>query len=283
MGGRGAGSGKASPAQQMARAIRMSTKAAQQAAQPQQAAQQNTQPATPAQASNWVPPGVFNYTLAQLPTLNDSQVLQILNTADGIDMPNHLADSPDATQELVYALGFNAPPTVLDSTQFGQFMKQNNIPRSQIMSRGVGGGSFNTTSRNQRKLTQAQIAQMWISDPYTYVGGKIGGQALGAGAYFDMNGGKATGYGGGNAVVYTGVLNPKTARVISAGGLQAKAMTWARTHPQSDRKIKQMARKSRGWGSSVLSLYALMLGYNTISGGGGYHNVITRDAMVIKQ
>lgn len=291
MGGRGTGSGSrsrrstASPTQQTTRVAPQAQTAPPipPTPQPQTPQQPNTQPTNPAQASNWVPTGVLNYSLSQLATLNDAQALKVLQAADGIDMPNHLADAPDATQELVFALGLNAPPTVMDSTQFSTFMKQNNIPQSQVMSRMVGGGRYNTTAGSQRQLTQKQIAQMWIADPYNYIGGKHGGQALGAGAYFDMNGGKNTGYGGGNATMYTGVLNPKTAKVISTTQLARKASTWASSHPQADRKIRQMARKGPGWGNKTLSLLALMMGYNVITDGSGYYNVIDRSAMVIKQ
>lgn len=285
MGGRGASSGKASPAQQMSKGINVTPpqQATPQAAPQQpQTPQPNIQQPTPAQASNWVPPGVLNYTLSQLPGLNDADALKVLSAADGVDMPNHLKDAPDGTQELIYALGLNAPPQVMDKTAFDNFRKQNNIPQSQVMARGVSSGRYNTTSGNQRRLSDAQIAQMWISDPYNYIGGKHGGQALGAGAYFDMNGGGSTGYAPGGTL-YEGVLNPKTARVISDSRLRTESAKWARTHPKADAKLQRLARKTNGWGSPEKSLYALMLGYNVIAGGGGYHNVIVRDAMVIKQ
>ena len=252
---------------------------------PQQTQAQTTQPQnpTPAQASNWIPPGQFNYTPQQLANMNDQQAEALLKAAYNIDMPNHLKDSPDGTQELVYALGLNAPPTILDSTQFSQFMKQNNIPRSQVMSRQVGSGTYNTTSGSQNRLSDSQIAQMWLSDPYNYIGGKHGGQALGAGAYFDMNGGGNTGYGSGSTSLYTGVLDPNKARVISDSNLSRKAAQWAKTHPNANKQLQKLANKHRGWGNPEKSLYALMLGYNTISGLGSYYNVIDRSAMVIRQ
>ena len=301
MGGRGASSGASSrsgltPPQNITikvggKPVKVKVQFGPVSAAPNQAPQQTqtqqpTQPQnpTPAQASNWIPPGQFNYTPQQLANLNDSQAEALLKAAYNVDMPNHLKDAPDGTQDLVYALGMNTPPTILDSTQFSQFMKQNNIPQSQVMSRQVGAGTYNTTSGSRNRLSDAQIAQMWLSDPYNYIGGKHGGQAYGAGAYFDMNGGGRTGYGSGSTTLYTGVLNPKTARVITDGALNRKASQWKQTHPKADAMLKKLANKGNGWGNGDLSLYAIMLGYNVIKAShGGYHNVIDRSAMVIKQ
>ena len=290
MGGRGTSSGATTP---RGRGIsagsvgsfftpQQQTVTPQQATQPQPPAQ--PQNPTPIQASNWVPQGQFNYTPQQLANLNDNDAYKLLKAANNIDMPNHLKDAPDGTQDLVYALGMNTPPTILDSAQFNQFMKQNNIPQSQVMSRQVGGGTYNTTAGSRNRLSDAQIAQMWLSDPYNYIGGKHGGQAYGAGAYFDMNGGRSTGYGSGQTTLYTGVLNPKTARVITDTALSRKASQWAQTHPKANAELRKLARKGNNWGNGDLSLYAIMLGYNVIKAShGGYHNVIDRSAMVIKQ
>ena len=123
---------------------------------------------------------------------------------------------------------------------------------------------------------------MWISDPYNYIGGKHGGQALGAGAYFDQNGGGATGYNNGGAMI-NAVLNPQTARPIDAYKLQNMAQKWAQTHPQANQLIRGMARRSKAsFGSADLSLYALVMGYNVITNG-SYHNIIDRSAVVVRQ
>lgn len=279
MGGRGASSGRGSSNQQSTQQTGpVRTAQVQQPQTAPQQPQQNTQSQqTPQQASNWMPAGgVSTYTLDQIKQLSDDELSTLVKASIGIDMPNHLADMPDATQNFVYAAGLNAPPTVTDDAGFRKFMAQNNIPKNQIMSRSVGGGTFNTTARSRRNLSDAQIAQMWISDPYNYIGGKHGGQVYGAGAYFDMNGGKATGYGGGTVTTYTAVLNPNTAKVIDSGKVDTQFASWSKKYPKTAHAINGMRGRNR-------SIKALVMGYNTISAGNGYYNVILRDAVVVKQ
>ena len=215
--------------------------------------------------------------------MSDSQLTNVLKTAAGVQLPNHLNDRDDPTQKLIYTIGLNAPPQIMDSKSFKQFMSDNNIPNSQMMSREVGTGQYRTTSGAVRRLTSDQVAQMWTSDPYNYIGGKHGGQALGAGAYFDMNGGRGTGYASGGTKTVA-IINPNTARVIDVNSLQRQARSWAQTHPQADKQIKRMARTSRAsFGNAELSLYATVMGYNVISSGHGYHNVIDRSAVIVRQ
>ena len=275
MGGRGTSSGASR--QQPGRTATLG-----QAQQPQ-APQQPAQAVQPVQQNVTLPPAPMQTTLQQLSQMNDQQVTNILKTAETVSLPNHLNDKNDPTQRLIFTIGLNTPPQVMDAKSFNAFMKANNIPQSQIMAREVGGGKFRTTSGAMRHLTSQQVAQMWTSDPYNYIGGKHGGQALGAGAYFDMNGGKGTGYARGGTKTVA-ILNPQTARVISMNQLNTKAAAWARTHPQADRQIRKMARSSQAsFGNATASLYASVLGYNVISSPGGYHNVIDRGAVIVRQ
>ena len=254
----------------------------QQTQQPQNQASAQQAPPAPTPVN---PAAPMPTTQQQLAQMNDAQVTQILKAANRIDMPNHLTDRDDPTQKLIYTIGLNTPPQTMNAKDFSKFMRDNNISSSEIMSREVGGGQYRTTSGAMRHLTPQQVAQMWISDPYNYIGGKHGGQALGAGAYFDMNGGRSTGYSPGGVRI-TAILNPNTARVIDASTLRAKAIQWAQTHPQADKMIRRMANGSKStFGRKELSLYATVLGYNVIKGGGsrGYHNVIDRSAVIVRQ
>ena len=215
-------------------------------------------------------------TLKQLASMDDQSVLSLLQGARGIDMPNHLKDAPSFSQEFVYAIGLNAQPNVVDAAGFNKFMSDNNIPRSQILSRMTGGGTYKTTAGTSRKLSADQVVQMWATDPYNYIGGKHGGQVYGAGAYFDMNGGRNTGYGGANASQIKAALNPNVARPISRSALQTKFNTWARSHPQSAQMINRLPSGDR------LTLQALVTGYNVITDGyNSYHNIIDRSAVTI--
>ena len=128
-----------------------------------------------------------------LANMTDDQLAALMNQSKTIDMPNHLNDAVDATQKFVYASGANGMPTVLDDTQFSQFMKANNISQSDVMARSVGGADY-TINNVHVHLSPDQITQMMKYSQLNYVGGKHGGNVYGSGTYFDKNGGRNTGY-----------------------------------------------------------------------------------------
>ena len=188
-------------------------------------------------------------------------------------MPNHLKDASDATQKFVYAAGVNEKPLVLDDADFDKFRRDNNIPKSQVMARSTNGASY-TVNGTTINLTPKQTTDLIKYGSLTYVGGKHGGQVYGAGTYFDMNGGHNTGYAGGTTMV--AVLNPKTAKPISRSTLRSQTARWSQSHPQ-------FASAVGPFSGSTMSIYALAQGYNVITDGGSYHNVIDRSAIVIKK
>lgn len=210
-----------------------------------------------------------------LANMTDDQLAALMNQSKTIDMPNHLNDAVDATQKFVYASGANGMPTVLDDTQFSQFMKANNISQSDVMARSVGGADY-TINNVHVHLSPDQITQMMKYSQLNYVGGKHGGNVYGSGTYFDKNGGRNTGYANGATAI--AVLNPKTAHVISKNTLQNQIPAWATKHP------KFVAAVGRKVTSDNISIYALAMGYNVIrSDYNDYHNVIDRSALVYRQ
>ena len=214
---------------------------------------------------------------AQFKKMSDAQLAQFYKQSQSVSMPNHLNDVHDVTQKFIFAAGMNSKPMVLDSTSFNQFLKQNGISRSEILSRSFNSGQLKTSAGGSTTLTPKDIADMLKYSRLNYIGGKIGGQAIGAGTYLDMNGGSRTGYGG---YTVNAVLNPKTAKVISPSQLRAKARAFDRSHPQ-------FARATGGYNENFynnnMSIYATILGYNVIGSKGGYHNVIDRVALVYEQ
>jgi hypothetical protein len=208
--------------------------------------------------------------------MSDAQLAQVFSASQSASLPNHLDDAADITQRFVFQIGLNEKPEVLDSAAFNQYLADNNISPSQIMARSSNGGTLKTTASGaSRTLTPNDVADMLKYSRLNYVGGKHGGQAYGAGTYFDMNGGQNTGYGSG--VTIRAVLNPKTARVITSSQLQIKAVAFDKSHPQ-------FAKATGGFRSSFynnnMSVYALAMGYNVIQHG-SYHNIIDRKALVI--
>lgn len=241
--------------------------------QRQKRPQPNPQVAQQAPDTNNTP--VTPNAIDALTQMTDAQLAANYLAAQQATMPNHLSDRPDITQQFVFYNGINAKPQVLDSAAFSQFMQQNGIPQSNILSRSVNGGILNTSSGGQRTLTPKDVADMMMRSRLNYIGGKHGGQVYGAGTYFDMNGGGNTGYGSG--VTVNAVLNPRTAKIIGQHQLFNLAQTFDASHPQ-------FAKATGGIQSSNQSIYALVMGYNVIkSDYNSYHNVIDRSALVYRE
>lgn len=232
--------------------------------QPQQ--QPNLQP-----SSDLLNNAQASATLAQIASMTDDQLAKAVIDSRTVDMPNFLNDVPDQTQKFVYQVGLNGAPVVMDQQQFDQFMKQNNIPQSQIMARSV--------NDSPDGIYKAQhIADMFRYSELTYIAGKKGGQASGAGSYFDMNGGRSTGYGTGATL--QAIYNPKTAKVIDYYVLRRKAIAFANSHPKFARAVGGFT----AGGNGNASIYALAMGYNAISGGPvspRYQNIIDRSAVIV--
>lgn len=213
-----------------------------------------------------------------LSQMDDDSLANLIKQSKNVDMPNHLADINDPTQKFVYQAGLNAKPMVLDKASFDQYLKDNNIPKSNILSRTVSDSPPISVNGVTYTLKAAQIQQMTRDSALNYIGGKHGGQVYGAGTYFDMNGGANTGYGSvrGKSVTIHGVLSPN-AKVIDKGSLQSAAITWSRKNPKSAAAIGSINNKN-------LSIYALAMGYNVITDSKtrpSYHNIIDRSALVL--
>ena len=210
-----------------------------------------------------------------LTQMTDDQLANLVKQSRNVDMPNHLADVSSATQNFVYAAGLNGKPEVLDTAAFNKYLQDNNISSSQILSRTVGDANYVVNGTNIR-LSPTQITSMIKDSDLNYVGGKRGGSLYGAGTYFDMNGGRNTGYGYGSRKDATciGVLS-KNAKVVDDRTLRTKVAQFQKTHPKTAAAIGH-------YSTSNMSIYALSMGYNVIKGG-SYHNVIDRTALVMRK
>lgn len=220
-----------------------------------------------------VPNAVTNLT-----QMTDPQLAQLVMQSKQVDMPNHLNDvANNAVQQFVYMAGVNELPTVLDQATFDQYLVDNNIPRSEILSRSTGGANY-TVNGTTIRLSPDQTTDLLRYGQLNYVGGKQGGAMLSFGAYFAMNGGANTGYSNGATMI--GVLNPQTARPITYNQLARRTNSWANSHPQTARAVGAFSSRNA-------SIYALMQGYNVITDSGKgynqYNNVIDRSALVLRQ
>ena len=213
-----------------------------------------------------------------LTNMTDDQLAQLYANSQAAGLPNHLGDADDKTQRFVFQIGLNDKPMVLDTAAFNQFMSDNNISQSQILSRSVNGGTLKTSSGSLRNLSAKDVVDMMTQSRLNYIGGKHGGQAYGAGTYFDQTGGRNTGYG---QTTVTAVLNPKTARIVSSSDLAKKAAAFDRSHPKF---AKATGGYSTAFYNNNMSIYALAMGYNVIKDAtGSYHNVIDRKALVYRK
>lgn len=255
------------------------------APQPQQPQQQQQNIAN--QTPNAQNTPVNNQALDNLSKMNDAQLAALARQAQGIQMPNNLMDYKDPTQEFAFAAGLNAKPVVLDDASFKQYMQDNNMDSSDLLSRDVNPVSF-TVNGVRFNYTADDVIDMMKYSRINYIGGKVGGQAFGAGTYFDHTGGRSTGYGHGSSKTAVAVLNPQTVKAINWNNLQTKASQFASSHPQFARVVGQ---PSRGRGGNM-SIYALAMGYNVITessrgkgfgGSGDYVNVIDRSALVYRK
>lgn len=213
--------------------------------------------------------------VTSLSRMSDDQLAALVTQSKAVDMPNHLSDVDDKTQRFVYMAGLNEKPLVVDDAGFANFMQQNGIPQSQVMGRTVTSKPY-VVNGTKIYLTPDQINAMTKDSEFNYIGGKWGGMVHGAGTYFDMNGGKPTGYGGsGKGSTMIAVLNPAKAKVINHGQLDSAARRFAQSHPK-------FASAVGGYSNRTMSIYALAMGYNVIRAG-SYNNVIDRSALVIRQ
>lgn len=229
--------------------------------------------------------------LQRVSSMTDDELAALVTASKKAIMPNFLADRADATQKFVFQAGLNDKPTVLDANDFNQYLKDNNINKNTIIARSVNGATYQNQQGYNVTYTAQQVQDMLMYSKLTYIGGKQGGQAYGAGAYFAMvgdNGG--TGYGSNTAVA---VLNPKTAKIIDDYSLSRKAKSFAQSHPKFDKAVG-------GFNGRNQSIWALAMGYNVITdhsatngkyirtgsrgqATGDYYNIIDRSALVYRK
>ena len=248
------------------------------AAQPPQPVQQ--QPQQPPQPKN-VAPTSTGSAFDALQKMSDDELANVVRQSKSVSMPNQLADIDDVTQKFVYQAGLNEKPQVLASKDFDNFVKQNNIKSSELLARSVDGITYKNASGTNVKMTADDVADMMMYSKYNYIGGKVNGQALGAGMYFMQNGGRPTGYGPKTVVA---ALNPATARITTPSELRRKASSFAKSHPKFAKAVGPLNESFSG-GKNNMAIYALAMGYNVIwdAGGGGRTNVIDRSVLVYRK
>lgn len=246
---------------------------------------QQPQPTQPAPPINQQPPDddntpVLPSALTTLSGMSDDELAQLVRDSKKADMPNMLSDVDDQTQRFVYQAGLNEKPTVLEDSDFAQFLTDNNIPSRDILARSINPIQYTNASGTRISMSAQRLSDMMKYSRLNYIGGKVNGQAYGAGTYFDRNGGVNTGYGSTTVVA---VLNPKTAKTIDVTTLQSRARAFAASHPKFARAAGAFNTR---FNNNNMSIYALAMGYNVITDSKtnpSYHNVIDRSALVYRK
>ena len=249
----------------------------QQQATPQQVNTLN--PANASQTPNDQNTPVQPGGVTSLTQMTDDELAKLVNDSKHAVMPNFLADANDVTQAFVYQAGMNGLPQVLDGAAFQQFLASNHIPQSDVLARSVNDIKYQAGGHTM-SLTGKQQADMLMYSRFNYIGGKHGGQALGAGAYFARNGGGNTGYGN---YTMTAVLNPALARPISRSALGAKAAAFAKTHPKFAAAV---GGYNTNFYNNNMSIWALAMGYNVVTGDSrsdSRTNIIDRSVLVYRK
>lgn len=222
------------------------------------------QPPTPAPTAT--PSGL---TLSDVQAMDDQQLHDFLIDVNKTDIPAFLNNIH--LQRMIYALGLNDAPEIVDSATFKQ------------LTSGPGAltpiyRTVNDTTVSGVPFTAQDICDMLTDGDVTYVGNGIHGDGL----YFsnDLAGSKAYGGRSGSKTL-AAVLNQK-AKVISERQLQSLYDSFVKSHPQS-RKALGFARSKSSHDS--MSQFALTQGYNVItsSQGGGevYYTVLDRSVLTM--
>ena len=198
-------------------------------------------------------------TAGRLKQMSDDELQLAVVESRKVDFPNYLNDVADATQNFVYYIGLNSKPLLLDRKRFNEFMRDNNIPKNQIMSRVI---------RDDERHTAREYVEMLKYSEYNYIGGKYGGQGMGAGTYFEMNGGgppHVLRVGFRPGTIINAVYNPATAKVIDATTLRMVARRLEMLRPCFCRTVGPYNDGGLSGKGNNMSLYELALGCNAIA------------------
>lgn len=212
-------------------------------------------------------------TLSDVQAMDDQQLHDFLIAVNDTDVPDFL--NTHHLQKMVYALGLNDAPEIVDSATFKQLTSGPNALTP----------IYRTVHDNSSSgLTAQDICDMITDGDVTYLGNGIHGDGLyfsnvlGTPGYSGSKGYWA--YGSTNLTVGA-VLNQK-AKVISERQLQSLYDNFVKTHPKSRRALGFAKQRST---NDSMSQFALTQGYNVITSnqGGGevYYTVLDRSVLTM--
>lgn len=227
-------------------------------------AQQTAQPVQNAQNTPQSMSADFNNFMA----MSDDDKADAINTMVKQGVPAHLSDT--AFQSFIYNVGLNDKPQLVDDATLDAM-------KGKDMFRTVNSVY---DSKNDIGYRADEIIKQIQSGRVTRTSDN-GGSVYGRGIYFADGKSASTSYGRTRGdVKKTAVVRMKlndNAKVID----YSKAMNGLRRETQSGSKLGKALNRLDS--ASAVSIYALAKGYNVISSGHGYFNVLNRQAITMSK
>lgn len=200
--------------------------------------------------------------------MSDDEKADVITSMISQDVPDHLSDTD--FQKFIYNIGLNDKPDVVDDATLDS-MKGTEIFRTvnNVYDR-----------KNDISYSADQIAKQVQAGRVTRTSDN-GGSVYGRGIYFADNKLDSSMYGNTRGNV------KKTAMVRAKVNSNAKTIDYssaqagARAEIRSGSKLGKALSKCDS--SSAVSIYAMSKGYNVITSGHGYYNVLNRNAITMSK
>lgn len=200
--------------------------------------------------------------------MSDDDKADVISNAISQDVPVHLSDSD--FQKFIYNSGLNDKPDVVDDATLDSmngtelFRTVNNV----------------YDRRNDVSYTADQIAKQVMAGRVTRTS-ENGGSVYGRGIYFADSKSDSTMYGNTRGNVQ------KTAQIRCKLNNNAKVIN----HSNATRGVRNEIRSGSKLGKTLakcdydsqVSIYAMSKGYNVITSGHGYYNILNRNAVTMSK
>lgn len=227
---------------------------------------QQTQAAQQPKVDNTQQASSFSADYNQFMAMSDDQKATVIEKAVAQGVPAHLAQN--AFQSFIYNSGLNEKPDIVDDAALN---KMNGTELWRTVNAVYD-------QRNDISYNANQIARQIQAGGVTRVS-DTGGSVYGRGIYFADSRFESTRYGKTSGdVKRTAVVRCKlnnNAKVIN----HSTAVSGAQAEMRSGSKLgRALARCDR---ESQASIYAMAKGYNVITSGHGYYNILNRNAITM--
>ena len=201
-------------------------------------------------------------------SMTDDQKADAISKLSSQDVPVFLADND--FQKFTYNLGLNDKPQLVDDSVLDTM-------NGTEMFRTVNAVNDNV---NRIKYNADDIASQIQRGSVTRVSDS-GGSAYGRGIYFADDYSESSYYGNSKGDI------KKTAVVRCKLNSNAKTIHYFNAHSGAVQEIKSGSKLGKALSkcdkASMVSIYAMAKGYNVITSGHGYYNILSRNAVTMSK